>query len=82
MINFRVLWVGKVRTKLPENALCDRYFKRLKSFVKVEEQVVKPLSSGTGSMNAAKERESKKVCDLLKENEYVVLLDEKGKFLA
>lgn len=72
MATFSFIWVGKASRKQPEQDICQRYLKRMRSFVRVEERILKPASSN------ARERDSEQILKALKPNDFVVLCDERG----
>lgn len=77
MTAIRMVWVGRERKGDPESDLCERYIKRLKPYIKFESRVLKPVV--TRDLNEGKRLESERILGALKTNDYLVLLDERGK---
>lgn len=82
MVKIKVIGVGKIKEK-GSQLLIDEYAKRLKGYCKLE--IVELLDEKIGD-NASlsqkeqiKSKEGKKIIEKIKDNEYVIVLDLKGK---
>lgn len=71
----RLIWVGRAKGQRAELELAGRYLKRINAGLRLEEVVVKPLAQEPQHL----ERESLKVLDYVGADDWVVLLDERGK---
>lgn len=72
-----LVWVGRENRKSPEQALCERYQKRLGSFLKWEEQVVKGMA-GLKTKAMIQQKESDRIRQWLQQGDFLVLCDERG----
>ncbi|PIE01318.1 MAG: 23S rRNA (pseudouridine(1915)-N(3))-methyltransferase RlmH [Acidobacteria bacterium] len=77
---FKFIWVGKAGRKQPEQELCERYLKRIRSYVKFKEIILKP--SGHSNIVEVKNRDSSQILSKIQSQEYVILCDEKGKSMS
>ena len=80
MNTWRLIWVGRPRSKTPESSLADRYVERISRVIGLDQQTLKP--AGGTSSKERKQRESKSILDTLTQKDFVVLLDERGKQLS
>ena len=77
MMRLRLIWVGREGRRDPEAELAQKYCERIARMGKYEETVLKPFQGGNS--DETREREGKKILELLDPKDYVVLCDERGK---
>ena len=76
MTSGRLIWVGKENRRDPEVALCSRYMERIRPYMKMDQQIIKPYQ--TGPAEVVRNREGEKVLGLLQDRDFLVVCDERG----
>jgi len=76
------MYVGKSKKKYLEGSLND-FYTRIKKYVPLEEIIVKDVSGGKGITDVQRnETEGNTILEKLKKDDFLILLDEKGKRLT
>lgn len=75
----KIICVGKIKEKFFVNAL-DEYLKRLTKYTKLE--IIELSDESNGSIEQIIDKESNKILDKIKDEDYVILLDIKGNLLS
>ena len=75
----KIICVGKIKEKFFVNAL-DEYLKRLTKYTKLE--IIELSDESNGSIEQIIDKESNKIFDKIKDDDYVILLDIKGNLLS
>jgi len=75
----KIICVGKIKEKFFVNAL-DEYLKRLTKYTKLE--IIELSDESVGSIEQIIDKESNKILDKIKDEDYITLLDIKGNLLS
>ena len=75
----KIICVGKIKEKFFVNAL-DEYLKRLTKYTKLE--IIELSDESIGSIEQIIDKESNKILDKIKDEDYITLLDIKGNLLS
>ncbi len=78
-MKIKLIVVGKTDEKCLEQ-LINKYYKRLHSFVSFEEIIIPDIKNAKKlSATEQKDKEAKLILNKIEKNDFVILLDEKGK---
>ncbi|XP_062099515.1 putative RNA methyltransferase At5g10620 isoform X2 [Humulus lupulus] len=77
----RILWVGKKRSQGAQ-LVFDEYFEKLKLYCSVNEVQIRSNPKNSRDWRVQVEDEDKAVMNLIRPNDWVVLLDERGQDLG
>ena len=81
-MTIKILAIGKTDQK-EIISLSDNYFRRLKHYARVEFDIIPDLKNRKSmSEDQQKMEEGRLIKNMLKENDFVILLDERGKSLS
>ncbi|MCF6242966.1 MAG: 23S rRNA (pseudouridine(1915)-N(3))-methyltransferase RlmH [Bacteroidales bacterium] len=80
-MNIKFVLIGKTSFKFVQEGM-DMYFRRLKRFVDFEISIIPDIKNQKKTTNQQiKEKEGKLILKQVKSNDFLILLDEKGKSL-
>lgn len=75
----RLIWVGRERASAPSAQWAAMYRKRLRPYLKFDEQLIKPLQGGNRSEDEIRVAETARIVAALDPRDVVILCDERGK---
>ena len=77
-MKIQFIWIGKSKDK-EFTTLIDKYYKRLKHYTPAEIKTLKEVKNKGRNIDELKKQEAQLILNQIKSNDFLVLLDERGK---